>query len=550
MECRDSLPAVVSQAQHDLTPYIRSRQETARIRQVLAVHLQAQLEPRVGCSNLALLSLPDSSTGVKSTSKNIQGFRREYLKCLKANVKARREYSQIASTNTTTYSQGASTKKSTETLSASHLLQGDSPRKERLDSYIDLVRQRQRHERLRVLQDFLNKLEQKSEGVTSFLGHTGPNEFTLPRIPTDVVTSSDVTLQNPTRLPLQNLVSELEKGVLRAKLRLKNEKYLLEQVKNCRSLQQQTSGDFESRGMATLQALGRTRDELITWIEGELGKSGESLPNVDDENPSSAIEENEKAIDDQLLAVKHQYARYIKARRGFLEVAADPVQINLVDTSAEIQQTHFEKDDVKENTPSAWIISPYLQDLLSTANEQKSLIQQKAHLTVSLAKQHKETVQAFDRLADESHLLPIFPLAAHKPSRRGLGQSGMDELEGKEMPNASHKARAWTHAAELASIATKETVLANTEDGEAAIARARHILSTVEEIIDQNHSVKAENTGSGNSHGDEDIWTSGINSQKRNIKKPSQPKSPTSASGDMWASLNGSLGVLKGEQED
>ena len=544
----EALPAAFIKAQRCLMPYIKSRQEASRIRQLLAAHLEAQLEHTAGHPKLALLSLPDSTTDVKSFSKTVRGLHKEYLKAFKTNIKARREYDQICRVGALHHS--ASTNHHTGSAGLPHTPKGISDRKEYLETYISLLRQRQRHERLLILQDYVDKLEQKTEAATSFLDQAKPEDSQLPRVPVDLVTTSDATLQESSQDTLQDLICNLEKAVLRAKLHLRNEKQLLEKIKANRSRQQQTNGGLVPKSEGTLQALGRTRNELINWIEEELGKAGDSaLDEEGDQNPPHVLVDGE-SLDEQLDAVKAQYGRYIQARQEFLDAIADPVNTESFPKPVDESSTEVERAE-NETTPSAtWIISPYLQELLLTANEQKSLIQQKSHLTVSLAKQYKETIQAFDRLAHESHLLPMFPLSGQNASRRGYSQLEMDDLEGKEMPNMSHRARAWTHAAELASAATEDAVLANIEEGEAALDEARQLLSNVEQLVGQNESNRLEDPVEEKGNQDEDIWTSGIAPKRKHIKKQSRSGKASPASRDIWATLDGNLGVLKMERQE
>ena len=530
-----------AQAQDSLAPYIRPRKEASQIRQVLAAHLDSQLNPAAGHAQGPVLSLVRESTSVKNTSGTISGLRKEYLKALRANIKARREYDRVCNSNT--LRNGDLTSRdvvSGPSYSGTDLLS----KSDHLDGYLALIKQRQRHERLRILQDYVDKLEQKSAAATSFLDQTNPQLSGLPQLPVEIVASTASGVQEPDYKALKDLIRGLEQAVLRAKVQLRNEKQLLEQFRAGSS--KQGRGDLNSvpRDVQTLQALGRTRNELITWVEEELGKAGDSEPQEAPETHHQSSPDTKGSLEDQLTLVKAQYSRYVQARKTFIDTIAETVEPVLAIDPSEKKEGEAEDNEMETTPLTTWIVSPYLRDLQLTSNEQKFSIQQKSHLTVSLAKQHKETVQLFDRLAHESHLLPAYPQSTSKASRRDHNQFDQDAMTGKEMPSAAHRARAWAYAAESASATTKDSVLASIEEGESAIEGAREMLSTLEGLLGrrQNGSVEpALQEG--------DIWTSETTSSRANVNRLSQQTS-SSAQGDIWAMLDGNLGVLfRGEEK-
>lgn len=524
-----------AQAQDSLAPYIRSRKEASQIRQVLAAHLDSQLNPVAGHPQGPVLSLAHDSTSVKNTSGTIAGLRKEYLKALRANIRARREYDRVCNI----YTLHNDDLTSRDVVPGSYYSGANLPSKsDQLDGYLVLVKERQQHERLRILQDYVDKVEQKSATATSYLDQTNPQLSGLPQVPVEIVASSASGVQELDHKALKDLIRGLEQAVLRAKVQLKNEKQLLEHVRAVNS--KGGRGDLNSvpRDVQTLQAIGRTRNELITWVEEELGKAGDSEPQDAPETHHQSPPDTKESIEDQLVLVKAQYSRYVQARKTFIDTIAETVEPVLASNPTEKKEGDAE-DNETESTPSTtWIVSPYLRELQLISNEQKSSIQQKSHLTVSLAKQHKETVQLFDRLAHESHLLPAYPLKTFRKD-----QFDLDEMAGKEMPNASHRARAWTYAAESANAATKDSVLASIGEGESAVEGAREMLSTLEGLLGrQNGSVEPALE-------EDDIWTSDTISSRAKANRLSQ-KTSSSAQGDIWAMLDGNLGVLlRGEEK-
>ncbi len=512
----------LAQAQDSLAPYIRSRKEASHIRHVLAAHLDSQLSQPAGHIQVPVYSLVHDSVSVKNISGNIPGLRKDYLKAVRANIKARREYDRICSTNT--WRNGDLI--SRDVLpGSSYSANNSSDNSDELDSYLTLVKQRQRHERLRILQDYVDKLEQKSAAAISYLDQASPQLPGLPQLPVEIVASSASGPQEPFQKALKDLIRGLEQAVLRASIQLRNEKQLLEQVRAGSSKETRENLSPAARDVQTLRALGRTRNELITWIEEELGKAGDSGSQDAPERQHQSPTDMTESIEDQLVTVKAQYGRYVQARKAFIDTISETVEPVLTISPAEKKEGGSEDNEADSTPSTSWIVAPYLRDLQLISNEQKSSIQQKSHLTVSLAKQHKETVQLFDRLAHESHLLPAYPM---KMTGRDLGQFDFDEMAGKEIPSTAHRARAWTYSGDSASIAMKDFIFSRTEEGESAIKTARSILSTLEELLGRKN-------GQSKSGLEIDIWTSEMSSSRAKTK----------VQDDIWAILDGNLGVLQ-----
>jgi hypothetical protein len=233
--------------------------------------------------------------------------------------------------------------------------------------------------------------------------------------------------------------------------------------------------------------------------------------------------------------VRAKYAQYLQTRKRFLEAVGRPVipdvpriaQANDVPADSQTQNTGKTDEMVR-------YITPYLSELLAVSREQKSLTQQRSHLTTSLAKQNKETLQVFDRLAEESHLLVKYPLPPQSGHRnRGMAPTFADEMGivVKETPGVSHRAKEWTYAAEAASIETMEAVCMSVDEGKAAVEEATKVLESLEGML--GYSIrKAREDADG-----EDVWIKetkhGGSRQKMAMK-------------DIWSTIDGNLGVLEG----
>ncbi len=137
-------------------------------------------------------------------------------------------------------------------------------------------------------------------------------------------------------------------------------------------------------------------------------------------------------------------------------------------------------------------------------------------MTISLAKQLKEAGLGLDRLADESHLLPSYPLPTSKSKLKSLEvpSSFADEMLSHEKPDSSHRARAWVFASEQAGRVTKNSVSQKLEEGGVAIDNAHEALAELQRLLGGGSATESKSNR------------------------------------DIWGIVDGSLGVIKGDGAD
>lgn len=530
---------IFTQVQSSLEPYIRSRQEISRIRRVLACQLDAQLDQSPGGPRNVCLSLPNDSTTLKHSTANVRGLRKEFLRSLRANMKARRVYDALASSvgplNSEPISQRAG-------VSGSHqgLVMSVPESTSHLDGFLALVKQRQRYERVCILRDYIDELSHKAAASSSFLVEAVQSgSSSLPRVPEDVFIAGDARTQKSTQTNLKYLLHDLEKSVLQAKISTKGDKHALNQVKTSLRRRPGPGFDAASKKADALEALGRTRNELIAWVEQELSRAGDSdLHGAETGLPSSP--DFAHLIDEQLGQVRSKYNQYVKARQAFLASIADKLDSE-ISAGLTSETDNGEVERTEALGPAMRVLSPYLEELILVSNEQKALVQQRSHLTVSLSKQHKEAVQLFDRLAEESHLLPSFPKPTSKMSQKSRQLHPLsNEISGAELASTVHRALEWTYAAGSAATTTMEAVLASAEEGGLATDGARRAVFDLKMLL-----------GGDDESGDteeDDIWISTeSNPKEKQVQLMAVSKS---VSHDIWASLDGQLGVIKREDHD
>ncbi len=509
MEDSEPRSEALAKAQRALGPYIKSRQETAHIRRILTSHLKSTIDDNRNDSLAPPIALVNRSTTLLPSAAKTHGLQKEYLRALKANVKAQQEYSKLSARSKPLSSDQAP---KTETAS--------------LDQYLSLVHQKQKLERLRILQDHLQNLASKTPLVASFLDETPVNTSGLPRLPADVINSASHHAAASATVNLEDLAQDLEKDVLRAKVQLQTEKGLLEKAKaDQKRAQRRSSNARIADSEQMLKALGRTRNELVDWIEEELGKAGD----IEDDNTQAAPEPKpDKPIEHDVEEVRAKYARYLQARKHLLEAANRPKLPPLAKLEIGSEESENGQASPEIDTMTRFMV-PYLTEFLAVSREQKSLTQQRSHLATSLAKHNKETIQVLDRLGEESHLLATYPpdsAAGNGPAPTFAAEMGVAV---KGNPGVNHKAKEWTHAAEAASLDTLESVYISVEDGKAALGEARKVLDSLDIMLGRTMDDEHQDEG--------DIWME----QAESASRPQTKKRI-----DIWTKIDGNLGALDG----
>jgi hypothetical protein len=268
-----------------------------------------------------------------------------------------------------------------------------------------------------------------------------------------------------------------------------------------------------------LQAVEVTRHELINWIESELARAGDSaLESAEGQSSTNSNREGKEYIDSELISIQRQYVRYTKARQAL--VTASTARL-VTPASAELDQ-NIDLEPTKEEFHKAasftQVIQPYLEAMVSVSNEQKAMIQQKSHLTISLAKQLKESSQGLDRLAHESHLLPAHPMQALSLQRIALegAKSFGEQMSNHERPNTSRRAQAWLFASDSATNVTKDAISEKLNEGAISIVEAKKTLLGLHNLLGRDSGI-----------GEPSVCTGGAGKR------------------DIWATLDGNLGAIK-----
>lgn len=423
------------QVQEALEPYIHTRQETLRIRQTLTKHLKSQFQDEAALTHLSIFA-PSSSLEVNDTSSLPEGLYSQYLEALSAHRKAKEQYDALkAEIEDLRQSSNSARKTDPET--------GGSG----ISDHITLLRHRQQHQKLEIVQDALMQL-----------GESEPNPVKL-----DLKGLLREQLGEPPEPPIEGIgpVSSDEKIddlVFRLKKELLTARSQLDRANAEKAdADTQTKSLPEPSTAAQVAALRAARDGLISWIEGELAKIPE---NEDAESSELSISQNgnnyvEPLSDDAIsAAVQDRYDRYVEARKALIaQLEATSQYTCTAPAPLESQATSGaspKKTPVTQNLKATDIL-PHLPSLISASRDETHLLQQSSHLHRQLAFASEETSRTIQRLAGESYLVA---------------------------PNATSM-EAWAKAADDASVKTAALVEEQARVGEHSVESARDVLGVM-----------------------------------------------------------------------
>ncbi|KAI4136017.1 MAG: hypothetical protein LQ347_000136 [Umbilicaria vellea] len=519
-----------------LAPYIKTRQEALRIRRILSLYLTSHFRSVDGeVIENVVLSAPGSAVQVPKISIELSGLRKDYLRALQANIRARNEYKELTRDAVDAESDAPRHKGPPYSRSV-------EDRAERLSTYLSLLQERRTYEKLSILQDYLEILNKKDAAASDYLS-IDRMQKELPLAPEAPLAASYlVSSNNDTEL----LIHRLERAVLRAKHALENEKSLIAKLKD----EQQTKAtDAESPAMGSglgskLAALSRTRDELISWMEEQLAKCSRTNEDASLEDSNRDFKRENSDIGQRKAAIAAKYEHYLEARKGMIAAASETVSYQGQGEGGKEQHQTVDpkvESDSKQNEQQASRILPYLTEyLIPSARARKAFLQQESHLATTLSTQQNLTTQLLSRLANESHLLPKYPLLSRQPRfKNTVAALGPKQLSPPlHEARSTYEARAWAFAADAARSATHEAAEGQLEHGFTHVENAKAVLNEIRKLL-------ASDGEDGGGRG-EAIDTDDMGVSDSRISKRHPPKSKDAAQRGpegIWSGFNGKVGL-------
>ncbi|KAL9042054.1 MAG: hypothetical protein Q9214_003898 [Letrouitia sp. 1 TL-2023] len=459
-----------------LSPYIKTRQEVQRIRQILSLYVTRCT--KYACDQdqpLSALAVPNRHAEVLQVPPELTGSRKDYLKALQKNIKARRDNTEIS--------------KELDRLTS------EDTRQEKHRGYVELSeaaatlhllnQQKVKHQKLQIILDHLTLLAKKDVTRPEFLdrdvilGQVGskPESFSMGRDQIRAKSNDD----NITPL------LELKMAVLKARNAAEKEKRLLHSTRSKYdpdSKDKDGSDRSANAKQAKIFALSKTRDELICWIEQALAKGSQS-----EDVTSLALGDVGEPVDinQHKNLIEKAYTRYLRIR-SLLNTLVSQTMLPAPELNTTAPDTVEQKNESKSrqvNGTEAATILPYVVEHLKPAAEmQESILQVESYISHSLRSENQAATQLLDRLADESSLLRNYPLqAADHPFQGAVAALENSPNLGKGSSGAVRQAQSWAFAAGAAKLAREEVVAGRITYGTEQIRSARAQLTGLKDIV-------------------------------------------------------------------
>ncbi|KAG9654753.1 hypothetical protein KCU64_g7007, partial [Aureobasidium melanogenum] len=403
-----------------LRPYIKPREEVAEIRRgidsLLSQYVHDQNVP------ISRVTLPTTETSAQSALNSpFNGVRRAFMQALVARQKAQSQYDALK----------AELDLLQHTPSEKD---NDEKQKNPVAETVALICQRQRRDKLLVIEKALDNLEK----VRHTSRYADPGELLnsmQSQIPPPPLAQQS---QDESLADAQSHVFELQKAVLRAHSNL--------QTKSHTDAPQQPVTEDWKRAYA----LRKARDDLIAWIEGELSKLSEDEEHMDPEMDVQG-DNGIESLDETRTTLQDLYSKYITSRERLVRVLNTPLKTNSDPVKPPFERQHSANDnDASNNAGLASRVLPYIGILRSTAQEEAALMQHTSYLRRQITAVSAETEQVLVRLSDESHMV---------------------------RPGTSHTA-AWAEAARDARNGDKDVVHSHLVKGETSIDRVGKFLAS------------------------------------------------------------------------
>ncbi|KAI1779964.1 hypothetical protein F4818DRAFT_401224 [Hypoxylon cercidicola] len=505
---------------------LRPREDVIAVRR----HLTHDLAQSLGVEQLSSpLSLIDLDTTV-TPSDALQGTYREYVEAVQRNVEIRAEFTKLQEEHDAA---AASLPTSSEEDLQVRLL----------ELQLEVNALEQEHGRLNVVDKYLEELDRQPAAAPDFLDQETMFKdcSPIPELPQELMASFTEDRDAPNQ-EIQELLSRLQKAVLRNKLLAQREKQNFEKLKVKNPID---PGSLSPQ--AQLQALNAVKDSLINWIETMLAKAGGDEDESILESPSKPRQTEQGKYDHEthLAEVQREYQHHIELRKEIMVLVGQLKQLK-VDPPRSRGQEQEQEQPPEAPLPrgskadsEAFLLTPYLEKLQAISREQKGLIQEKSHINTALAKQQQELNINLNHLVEESHLLPKYPTKKSDSSQLSFGEA----TKGARRSNVTSQIEPWISAADSAQIATLEAVFEKVEEGQVAAEDAMQALDEARKLLNKEEA-KPEETPEEQGTSEQDMWIGEEDGGATRVRKNRGKKVEKQKGESIYAKLDGNLGLI------
>ena len=415
-----------------LSPYIKSREDVTKIRQGLQNYLQSQLQTQ-GVSSSSLNVAASYGSELDSPPPRLTGVRKAYWRALQAHSAAQAKYDALK-TELDQLKHNKTAHSGNEGVRNANSID---------ESYIALLRQREKYRKLKVIDRALSEINSTdSETPTNNLDDIVKKKIgDLPTPPS--------TQPSFSRSPeVESKVMELKKAVVSTKRRA-------EQQGNS-STTNSANGTNDATPQAEIAGLQSALQELTSWMEDKLtliaSAEMEAQSAGDGQTPNGTSAKSPISTED----IEALYEQYLDARQRLIHTVNDSPAAD-ADASAagfDFEHSRSKSVDPSKSAPksSAESVLPYIPSLVAAKQEEQSLFQQTTYVRRQLSAAEEQTASLIRRLADESHLV---------------------------QPGASH-GKDWVVASKNAGAATEEFIRQRLAVGETSVGSAEETLEAIE----------------------------------------------------------------------
>ncbi|KAF2437431.1 hypothetical protein P171DRAFT_182639 [Karstenula rhodostoma CBS 690.94] len=386
-------PCPVPDIDRALSPYIKTREETLKVRQTLSKYLTASLRPVNAATQNQHLNheTPHSLGAVGTNPPGLKGTRGAYLEAIRTNKAARTKLQRLQA--------------SLEDLQQRHAvdfpIHDPAQETDMVQSYITLLRQRRRFAEMELVQTSLEKLLNVNpiEGLKDPRDRVKDSLGEQPNLPAERLESlANSESSASTILKLKNEVLEARSSMDRAKAG--------------RNEVRSASRDAPTLAVQ-VYALSRAREEIQEWVQGELSKMDEESGFIEDASPVKrpvALPYTQDLASSE-ARIRECYNRYTASRADAIEghrslqqpPATRPENVDGVDQDRDIATQKA------SNTRSKLLIAsllPHLSHLARAHTSERLMLLQTIYLQNQISSADEVVSDSLARLADESHILP------------------------------------------------------------------------------------------------------------------------------------------------
>ena len=401
------------------------------------ISVKAQVADHIADVVQKLESQPNADITI---ANEITGLQRDYLEAVQANAIAKLRHARVRAQSQRLHLND-NTKCSTSLLSAC----------------LDELAKKRQHAELGINDEHVRRLERLSKAAKARSFSPARERYSLPR-------DGSQPDYNEIARDAQEKLRLLESAVLQATSQSRREKARLASFQ---------STPIVSTGAANrhqVQALDEVRAKLTAWLEDSVTRC-----NTEDMSDHPADNDRNEEPNLRLDDVQAAYDVYAETRKKLLHTFQ---RISIQGPTMEISPVLASSD------VSTRVILPELDDPLMKQEEVARRLQSKqnqgqllSYLDGIVKEGKTETAEVLQRLADESQLLPAYPILARSDRFRAVmqtfGGNGADQVHDQVIGQTE----AWLFAAKASGEATNAAVIKELQQGDKAIEGVQENLS-------------------------------------------------------------------------